>query len=132
MSTSRNGHRTTKLASTALLVTMLAGCAVGPRYRAPAPPSVATYTPEPQPTSTMSAPGNAGAAQRFSPDADIPAQWWMLFQSPQLDRMVREALDHSPTLTQALAGLKQAQEESNAHRSDEVSDSKRQLVSSER
>ena len=114
MSTSRNGHRTTKLASTALLLTMLAGCTVGPRYRAPAPPSGATYTPGPQPTSTMSAPGNAGAAQRFSPHADIPAQWWMLFQSPQLDRMMREALDHSPTLMQALARLKQAQEESNA------------------
>jgi NodT family efflux transporter outer membrane factor (OMF) lipoprotein len=37
-----------------------------------------------------------------------------MFQSPQLDRMVREALDHSPTLTEALARLKEAQEEASA------------------
>jgi NodT family efflux transporter outer membrane factor (OMF) lipoprotein len=96
------------------LSAILAGCAVGPDYQAPAPPSVATYTAEPQSPTTASAPGNAGAAQHFNPTADIPAQWWLLFQSPQLDRMVREALDHSPTLGQAVARLTQAQEESNA------------------
>jgi NodT family efflux transporter outer membrane factor (OMF) lipoprotein len=102
------------MASAALLLAMLAGCTVGPRYEAPAPPAATKYIPEPQPTSTTNTPDNAGAAQRLNPDADIPAQWWMLFQSPQLDLMVREALDHSPTLTQALARIKQAQEESNA------------------
>ncbi len=45
---------------------------------------------------------------------DIPAQWWTLFQSPELDRLVREALANSPTLAQASARLKEAQEESNA------------------
>jgi NodT family efflux transporter outer membrane factor (OMF) lipoprotein len=45
---------------------------------------------------------------------NIPAQWWTLFQSPELDRMVREALANSPTLAQASARLKQAQEEANA------------------
>ena len=38
----------------------------------------------------------------------------MLFESPELDRMVREAFEHSPTLTQAASRLTQAQEESNA------------------
>jgi NodT family efflux transporter outer membrane factor (OMF) lipoprotein len=45
---------------------------------------------------------------------DVPAQWWTLFQSPELDRLVREALANSPTLAQAKARLKEAQEESNA------------------
>jgi NodT family efflux transporter outer membrane factor (OMF) lipoprotein len=45
---------------------------------------------------------------------DVPAQWWTLFHSPELDRMVREALTSSPTLAQATARLKEAQEESNA------------------
>jgi NodT family efflux transporter outer membrane factor (OMF) lipoprotein len=72
------------------------------------------YTAEPQSASTVSAAGNAGVAQHFTPAADIPTRWWMLFQSPQLDRMVREALDHSPTLAQAVARLAQAREESNA------------------
>jgi NodT family efflux transporter outer membrane factor (OMF) lipoprotein len=46
--------------------------------------------------------------------AGIPAQWWTLFHSPELDRMVQEALNNSPTLTQATARLKQAHEELSA------------------
>jgi NodT family efflux transporter outer membrane factor (OMF) lipoprotein len=38
----------------------------------------------------------------------------MIFKSPQLDRMVRESLEQSPTLTQAAARLTQAREEANA------------------
>src|SRR5436190_4140772 len=106
--------RRARVAAGTLLPAILAGCAVGPDHQPPAPPSVITYTSEPQSSATASAPGIAGAAQHFDATADVPEQWWMLFQSPQLDRMVREALDHSPTLTQAVARLTQAQEESNA------------------
>lgn len=98
----------------ALALTLLVGCTVGPRYHAPAPPTVATYTPEPQPTETVGASGTAGGPQHFSPSVDIPAQWWTLFHSPGLDAMVREALDNSPSLAQATAKLKEAQEEANA------------------
>ena len=114
MRTSRNRYRTTMMASISLLIAALTGCAVGPRYHPPAPPTATTYTPAPQPASTTSAPGNAGGMQRFTSGADVPAQWWTLFQSPALDRMVREALDHSPTLTEAMARLREAQEEANA------------------
>ncbi len=98
----------------ALALTALAGCTVGPRYHAPAPPTVAAYTPEPQPKETVGTSGSAGSPQHFIQSADIPAQWWTLFHSPGLDAMVREALDNSPTLTQATAKLKEAQEEANA------------------
>ena len=97
-----------------LAMALLAGCTVGPRYHAPAPPTVATYTPEPQPKETVGASGWAGSPQHLSQSADIPAQWWTLFHSQGLDAMVREALDSSPTLAQATARLKEAQEESNA------------------
>ena len=40
----------------------------------------------------MAAPGNAGAAQSFSPDRDIPADWWTLFHDERLDELMREAL----------------------------------------
>jgi NodT family efflux transporter outer membrane factor (OMF) lipoprotein len=93
---------------------LLSGCTVGPHYHAPAAPTVATYTPDPQPATTVSSGGAAGGAQHLGPSTDIPAQWWTLFQSPELDRMVREALANSPTLAQATARLKEAQEESNA------------------
>ena len=97
-----------------LALLLLPGCTVGPRYHSPAPPTVTTYTPDPQASTTVTSPGTAGAAQHFNPASDIPGQWWTLFQSPELDRLVRDALANSPTLAQATARLKEAQEDSNA------------------
>ena len=93
---------------------MIAGCTVGPQYRAPAPPTVTAYTPQPLPAETASSAGPAGDAQHFNPSAAIPADWWTAFQSPDLNAMVEQALKNSPTLEQATARLKQAQEEVNA------------------
>jgi NodT family efflux transporter outer membrane factor (OMF) lipoprotein len=93
---------------------LFCGCTVGPHYHAPAPPVVATYTPEPPPSETVSTMGAAGTAQHLNSTMDVPAQWWSLFQSPELDRLVREALANSPTLAQATARLREAQEELNA------------------
>ena len=89
----------------------IAGCTVGPRYRAPAPPTVTAYTPQPPPAETASSEGPAGGAQHFNPKAAIPADWWTEFQSLELNAMVAQALKNSPTLEQAAARLKQAQEE---------------------
>ena len=87
---------------------------MGPRYHAPAPPTVTTYTPQPLPAQTASSAGLAGGAQRFSETSAVPAHWWTVFHSPELDSMVAQALANSPTLAQAMARLKQAQEEVNA------------------
>jgi NodT family efflux transporter outer membrane factor (OMF) lipoprotein len=89
----------------------IAGCTVGPHYHAPAPPTVTAYTPQPYPTETSSSPGANGNAQRFNEQAAISADWWTTFRSPELDAMVERALKNSPTLEQAMARLKQAQEE---------------------
>ena len=70
----------------ALAVTALTACAVGPNFRAPAPPETTHYTPDPQPKVTAAAPGPAGAAQTLVADRDIPADWWTMFQSEPLDR----------------------------------------------
>lgn len=109
-------HRTccSHLWLSALLICLLAGCTVGPHYHAPAPPTVGTYTPSPQPLDIVGSEGPSGAAQHINSSADVPAQWWTLFHSPELDRLVREALTNSPTLSQATARLHEAQEESNA------------------
>ena len=45
---------------------------------------------------------------------DIPAIWWGVFHSEPLDRLIRSALAHSPTLASAQAALRQAQETYNA------------------
>ena len=97
-------------ATSAFTLLMAAGCTVGPRYHPPAPPTVTSYTPAP-PQNTTSITGPAGDQQRFDASAQLPAQWWELFQSPQLNSMVRDALANSPTLAQATARLRQAQEE---------------------
>ena len=94
----------------ALLVAALAGCAVGPDYRRPGPPAVASYTAEAPAAETAEAKGIGGATQRFVSGGEIPARWWELFRSEALDRWIREALANSPSLGSAEATLRQAQE----------------------
>lgn len=96
-------------AATAALL-LLAGCAVGPDFRAPAPPKTDSYTAPALPAETAAAPVDGGAPQRFVIGREIPAQWWALFQSEALDRLIRQALAESPTLESAQAALRQAEE----------------------
>jgi NodT family efflux transporter outer membrane factor (OMF) lipoprotein len=98
----------------ALGLCLLAGCNVGPKYNPPTAPAITAYTPQPQPAETTTSAGAAGIAQHFDSSSSIPAQWWTLFHSPELNSMMEEALRNSPTLTQATARLKEAQEELNA------------------
>ncbi|MHB8535653.1 MAG: efflux transporter outer membrane subunit [Sulfuricaulis sp.] len=92
------------------LVAALAGCAVGPDFKQPAVPPVQSYTRTALPAQTESTPGPAGTEQRFAVGQEIPAQWWTLFHSEALDRLIRQALVDSPTLAAAQATLRQAQE----------------------
>ena len=41
---------------------------------------------------------------------DIPAQWWTLFKSPKLNRLVEQALKANPDVAAAQAALRQAHE----------------------
>jgi NodT family efflux transporter outer membrane factor (OMF) lipoprotein len=90
---------------------LLFGCAVGPDFRQPQPPSGNSYVSGEQPSETTGARGPGGASQRFDPDMKVPAQWWSLFRSASLDRLVGLALEGSPTLAQARARLTQARED---------------------
>jgi NodT family efflux transporter outer membrane factor (OMF) lipoprotein len=94
----------------ALVAMTLAGCAVGPDFRRPDPPAVASYTTEALPEETVAAPGAGGALQRFVSGEEIPPQWWELFRSDALDRVIRQALKDSPTLAAAQATLRVAEE----------------------
>lgn len=113
MRISTNSHRALGAAALAALATLL-GCTVGPHYHAPAPPTVTSYTAQPQPTETAGSSGPAGIVQRLEPSFDVPEQWWTLFQCPPLNRMVQQALRNSPTLAQATAKLEEAQQELSA------------------
>jgi NodT family efflux transporter outer membrane factor (OMF) lipoprotein len=89
----------------------MAGCSVGPDYRAPEIPKVTGYTAGTQPQATASAEGPAGASQQLIGGRDLPAEWWAVFQCESLDRLVRQALSESPTLVKAQARLRKAQED---------------------
>lgn len=86
---------------------LLAGCAAGPDFVRPAPPPDSGYLPASQP---------AGGAQVFHPGAAVAPDWWRMFGSPELDRMMRAALANNGTLQAAQAALRQSQEELRAGR----------------
>ncbi len=92
----------------------LGGCMVGPDYRPPADPPVTRYTKEPlkNPSAADAIRTQQGgsADQSFASGADIPGQWWTLFRSKRLNRLVEEALANNPTLDAAQASLRIAQQ----------------------
>ena len=89
---------------------ILGGCLVGPDFRSPAAPEVKGYAEGSLPAATVGAQAQDGVAQSFVAGLDIPGQWWTLFRCQPLDRLIRQALAQSPTLTAAQATLRQAQE----------------------
>ncbi len=98
------------MAVVATTAAALTGCAVGPDFRSPSAPAVTAYTATPLQPETAAVAGAGGEAQRLVPGGEIPEQWWRLFRSEPLDRLIRQALVDSPTLAAAQAKLRQAQE----------------------
>jgi len=89
---------------------LLCACASGPDFQQPDAPDTTTYTATPVPTELVSAAGTAGNSQRLVSGADIPAQWWTLYQSQALDALVRRALENNPSIAATSATLRVAQE----------------------
>jgi NodT family efflux transporter outer membrane factor (OMF) lipoprotein len=84
-------------------------CAVGPNFKRPTPPDAADYGSASQ-RETGATEGADGQAQRFVVGMDIPSQWWTVFGSPDLNRLVVQALAANPNVGAAQAALKQAHE----------------------
>lgn len=78
---------------------------MGPDFSTPPAPSVSSYDSAPTPTST------SDAAQTLQPGQDIPAAWWTLFHSDNLNRLVAQALKDNPDLASAEASLRVAQDD---------------------
>jgi NodT family efflux transporter outer membrane factor (OMF) lipoprotein len=94
----------------ALLAMLTAGCAVGPNYHKPAAPANAAYAPAALPQDTAAANIAGGEAQHLVNERDLPFEWWQLFQSEALNRLVLQAFKANPTIAAAQASLSQAQE----------------------
>lgn len=85
----------------------LSACAAVPAYKAPASSTPANYTASPVTQQTVQADaGKGGNAQRLKNGA-TPAQWWQQFKSPQLDTLIRDGFERSPTLAASRATLRQ-------------------------
>lgn len=78
----------------ALAAVVLAGCALGPDYRRPSTPMSATFRGE-----TRADPASF---------ADLP--WWQAFDDPVLIALIREGLEHSYDLQDAVARVEAARE----------------------
>ena len=92
------------------LLAGLGACAVGPNFHRPAPPAAADYGSAPSGGETAASPGAGGAAQTLTAGADIPGEWWKLFQSEKLTALVAQSLEGNPSLAAAQAALRQAGE----------------------
>ena len=96
------------LAACASALALAACTTVGPSFKAPAPPQGAA-------AAGYAMAGDPAAAQaRLSPGASVAGPWWRAFGSPELDRLMDEALAGSPTLAEANATLERARQQANA------------------
>jgi NodT family efflux transporter outer membrane factor (OMF) lipoprotein len=101
-----------RLSMVGLMAPLLtSACVVGPNFKPPAAPAVSSYTPEPEPATTAATPGVPGGnAQHLVAGADIPAEWWTLFHSPELNALIAQALASNADLKAAQAALLVAHE----------------------
>ena len=88
----------------------LLGCTMGPDFTPPALPAATSYTKEPLVSTAGDASVTAGAPQAYVMDRDIPAEWWSLYRSPDLDQLIRASIAGNPNLTAAQASLNAAME----------------------
>jgi NodT family efflux transporter outer membrane factor (OMF) lipoprotein len=92
--------RSIRLMGGAVLAVAVSGCTVGPNFTPPAAPVVARYT----------APGEKTAPRSVVLGERVKDEWWTLFRSPDLDRVVQQAITGNLTFESAKARLAAARE----------------------
>jgi NodT family efflux transporter outer membrane factor (OMF) lipoprotein len=96
----------------ALLALFLGGCAVGPDFRSPAAPTLASLTPEPLKMRRMSGPEQ----QAYVKDLEIPQRWWELFNCRGLNAITARAIQGNADLEAAQAAVRVASANTEAAR----------------
>jgi NodT family efflux transporter outer membrane factor (OMF) lipoprotein len=94
---------------------VLAGCTLGPDFKPPEGPKADTYLPD-GPMTFVSGGIDGGEAQRIVQALDIPGQWWLVFQSTELNGLIEQALRANPDIQAAAAAMKVARENARAQR----------------
>jgi NodT family efflux transporter outer membrane factor (OMF) lipoprotein len=90
------------------LLPALAGCTLGPNFTRPDPPQDAHFT-EQGPHAAVS-PGAEVLRQDILYGQNLSGDWWAIFQSPALNKIVNDAVAGNRTLASMTATLLQAQE----------------------
>src|SRR6516164_7138361 len=88
-----------------VLALIMANC-VGPNFVPPPAPDAAGYLPG-KLASPSGGPG-AGppiARQHFVTGADVSARWWAAFRNQPLNDLIRQSVEHNPTLQSAEAAI---------------------------
>jgi len=92
------------------LAATLSACAVGPDFHRPAVSTPARFNAEHPTDRTVSAHVPGGNAQTLLHGGDIAADWWTLFRSPEITRLVETAIHDNPSLQAARETLTNARE----------------------
>lgn len=98
------------------LAALCASCAVGPQFHRPSAPDSLGYSPQALPATTQAGDAVQGGAQRVVIGARVQRDWWTALGSHEIDAAVAKALAFSPTVAQARAALRVAQENVAAQR----------------
>jgi NodT family efflux transporter outer membrane factor (OMF) lipoprotein len=91
-----------------VLALAVAGCVVGPDFKAPTPPLTTRYTSPDENKAHDSEDAVAAPPQAIELGERVTGDWWTLFQSTDLDLLVKQAVAGSLTLDSAKARLSQA------------------------
>lgn len=95
-----------------VIATMLSACATAPQFKLPDVPAADGYDQSAtQSTTGVTTPTDASPidVQTFATNAGLETAWWQQFKSPQLDRLMQQALQNNHTLAAAQATAEQAQ-----------------------
>jgi NodT family efflux transporter outer membrane factor (OMF) lipoprotein len=87
---------------------LLSGCAVGPNFHHPHVPKIRHYTEKVLPAATVSSSTIGGNKQVFHLGKKIPKQWWTVFHSRALNKLIEESIHANPDMKAAAAALKVA------------------------
>lgn len=96
-----------RLAAGALLLLVLSGC-VGPNFVPPPAPAADNYLPGKLGSADSGPGGPRIASQHFVRGAEVSARWWAAFRSEPLNDLIRQAVEHNPSLQSAEAAIRVA------------------------
>jgi NodT family efflux transporter outer membrane factor (OMF) lipoprotein len=97
--------KTIAIISTLVLVSLLSGCNIGPRYKAPAPPSVTAPNYK---ESTVNFKDADGWKVANPQDAMIRGKWWEVFNEPELNALEEQVNTDNQNIKLSYSNLMQA------------------------